>query len=234
MRWIDEEYTRRPFYGVERMTDRLRKNGWPVNPKRVRRLMRQMGLEAIYPKPRLSDPVAGHRIHPYRLEGLRIDRPNRVWATDITYIRMRHGFIYLVAIMDWYSRYVVSWEVSVSLDVSFCLAALEWALKTAQPDIFNSDQGSQFTSEKFTACLEHHGIEISMDGRGCVRDNIFVERLWRTVKYEEVYLKDYENVIEAIDSLREYFQFYNHERGHQSLGYQTPAAVYLRREKGTA
>ena len=233
MRWIDEQYTRRPFYGVERMTHWLRQSGWQVNPKRVRRLMRQMGLEAIYPKPRLSEPAPGHRIYPYRLDGLKIQRPNQVWASDITYIRMRHGFIYLVAIMDWFSRYVVAWEISISLDVSFCVAALEWALETAHPEIFNSDQGSQFTSEKFTSCLERHGIVISMDGRGCVMDNIFVERLWRTVKYEEVYLKDYADVSDAIDNLRDYFLFYNGERPHQSLGHQTPAAVYFGQQKKT-
>jgi len=227
MRSIDEQYTRRPFYGVARMTHWLRQSGRQVNPKRVRRLMRQMGLEAIYPKPRLSEPAPGHRIYPYRLDGLTIDRANQVWASDITYIRMRRGFIYLVAIMDWYSRYVVSWEVSISLDVSFCVAALEWALQTAQPEIFNSDQGSQFTSETFTGCLERHGIVISMDGRGCVMDNIFIERLWRTVKYEEVYLKEYQDIPEAVDNLRDYFLFYNGERPHQALGNQTPAAVYF-------
>ena len=231
MRKLDQQYTRTPFYGVRKLTVWLRKLGYGVNPKRVRRLMRQMGLESIYPKPRLSDPAPGHRIYPYRLRGLQIVRPNQVWATDITYIRMRQGFVYLVAILDWFSRYVVSWEVSVSLDVSFCLGALDWALRSARPEIFNSDQGSQFTSDVFTSRLETVGILISMDGRGRAIDNVFVERLWRSVKYEEVYLKDYADVPEAMDNLRTYFRFYNQERPHQSLGYRTPRAVYFGRSK---
>jgi putative transposase len=186
-----------------------------------------MGLEAIYAKPRLSAPAPGHRIYPYRLRGLPILRPDQVWGTDITYIRMRRGFAYLVAIMDWFSRYVLSWELSVTLDVSFCVTALEWALKTAQPEIFNSDQGSQFTSEQFTSILLDHQVQISMDGRGRAMDNIFVERLWRTVKYEEVYLRDYEDVPETVDRIRTYFRFYNQERIHQSLGYRTPSEVYF-------
>ena len=177
MRLLDEQYTRTPFYGVRRMTHWLENQGHRVNAKRVRRLMRQMGLEAIYPKPRLSTPAPGHRIYPYQLRGLRIDRPDMVWATDITYIRLRQGFIYLVAIMDWYSRYVLAWEVSVSMDSAFCVSALDWALRHAQPEIFNSDQGSQFTSDAFTSRLEGEGIRISMDGRGRFLDNIFVERL---------------------------------------------------------
>ena len=176
-----------------------------------------MGLEAIYPKPRLSTPAPGHRIYPYQLRGLRIDRPNMVWATDITYIRLRQGFIYLVAIMDWFSRYVLAWEVSTSMDSGFCVSALDWALTKAQPEIFNTDQGAQFTSDVFTSRLEDQGITISMDGRGRFLDNIFVERLWRTVKYEEVYLKDYLSVPEAISNLSLYFRFYNQERGHQVL-----------------
>ena len=231
MRLLDEQYTRTPFYGVRRMTYWLGKQGYGVNVKRVRRLLRQMGLEAIYPKPRLSVPGPGHRIYPYRLRGLKIDRPNQVWGSDITYIRLRQGFIYLVAILDWFSRYVVAWEVSVSLEGAFCLAALEWALKTACPEIFNSDQGAQFTSEAFTKRLEERGITISRDGRGRAMDNIFVERLWRSVKYEEVYLKDYERMSEAVTNLRNYFLFYNHERGHQALGYQTPAAIYFGKRK---
>ncbi len=227
MRLLDEQYTRAPFYGVRRMTDWLGKQGYGVNVKRVRRLMRQMGLEAIYPKPRLSLPAPGHRIYPYRLRGLKIDRPNQVWSSDITYIRLRQGFIYLVAILDWFSRYVLAWEVSVSLESAFCLAALDWALQTGCPEIFNSDQGAQFTSEVFTKRLEDCGITISMDGRGRAMDNIFVERLWRSVKYEEVYLKDYEQVPEAVRNLRNYFLFYNHERAHQALDYQTPAAIYF-------
>ena len=177
MHLLDEQYTRAPFYGVRRMTCWLGQQGYGVNRKRVRRLMRRMGLEAIYPKPRLSVPAPGHRIYPYRLRGLKIDRPNQVWGGDITYIRLRQGFIYLVAILDWFSRYVVAWEVSVSLESAFCLAALEWALKTGCPEIFNSDQGAQFTSAVFTRRLEERGITIRMDGRGRAMDNIFVERL---------------------------------------------------------
>lgn len=232
MRLLDEQYTRTPFYGARRMTYWLGQQGYGVNVKRVRRLLRQMGLEAIYPKPRLSQPGPGHRIYPYRLRGLRIDRPNQVWGSDITYIRLRQGFIYLVAIMDWFSRYVLAWEVSVTLDSAFCLAALEWALKKGSPEIFNTDQGAQFTSLDFTKRLEESGITISMDGRGRAMDNIFVERLWRSVKYEEVYLKDYEEAAEAAKNLGCYFVFYNLERPHQSLGYQTPAAIYSGKGQG--
>ena len=227
MRLLDEQYTRTPFYGVRRMSWWLGQQGYRVNVKRVRRLMREMGLEAIYPKPRLSQPGVGHRLYPYRLRELQIERPDQVWASDITYIRLRQGFIYLVAILDWFSRYVLAWEVSVSLESAFCRAALEWALKRGQPEIFNTDQGAQFTSEDFTGRLEASGITISMDGRGRAMDNIFVERLWRTVKYEEVYLNDYEQVTEAVRNLRRYFLFYNQERPHQALGYQTPAAIYF-------
>ena len=227
MRLLDEQYTRTPFYGVRRMACWLGKQGYGVNVKRVRRLLRQMGLEAIYPRPRLSVPGPGHRIYPYRLRGLKIDRPNQVWGSDITYIRLRQGFIYLVAILDWFSRYVLGWEVSTSLESAFCLAALDWALKTGCPEMFNTDQGAQFTSEDFTGRLEASGITISMDGRGRAMDNIFVERLWRTVKYEEVYLHDYEQVDDAVNNLRNYFWFYNHERPHQALGYRTPAAIYF-------
>lgn len=227
MRLLDEQYTRTPFYGIRRMTAWLRQQGETVNHKRVARLMRQMGLEAIYPKPRLSDPAGGHRIFPYLLRGVNITRPNQVWSTDITYIRMKQGFVYLVAILDWYSRYVVAWEVSVSLELNFCLTTLDWALETASPEIFNTDQGAQFTSHEFTGRLQAADIAISMDGRGRALDNIFVERLWRSVKYEEVYLKDYGTVPEAIANLSHYFWFYNHERLHQSLGYRTPAALYF-------
>jgi len=227
MRLLDEQYMRTPFYGVRRMTHYLRNRDWHINPKRVRRLMRLMGLEAVYAKPRLSRPADGHRIYPYLLRGLKIGRPDQVWATDITYIRLRGGFIYLVAIMDWFSRYVASWEVSVSLDSSFCLSALDWALSQSRPEISNSDQGAQVTSEIFTKRLEEHDIRISMDGRGWVMDNIFVERLWRTVKYEEVYLKDYHTVVEAVENLRQYFKFYNQQRPHQSLDYRTPEEVYF-------
>ena len=185
-----------------------------------------MGLEAIYPKPRLSQPGAGHQIYPYLLRGVKIARINQVWSTDITYIRLRDGFIYLVAVIDWHSRYVLSWEVSVTLETEFCLSALDRALSIGRPEIFNTDQGVQFTSQDFTGRLKEREIRISMDGRGRALDNIFVERLWRTVKYEEVYLHDYESVPEAIAQLKKYFVFYNRERLHQSLNYQTPEAVY--------
>jgi putative transposase len=230
MRLIDEQYTRTPFYGIRRMTAWLRSQGQSVNHKRVSRLMRLMGIEAIYPKKRLSLADSRHKKYPYLLRGLTIDRPNQVWATDITYIRMRHGFVYLMAILDWFSRYVVGWAVSITLDVEFCVEALSEALIHSKPEIFNSDQGSQFTSKSFTGVLEAHGITISMDGRGRAFDNIFVERLWRSVKYEEVYLKEYASVREAVRNLGEYLRFYNRERPHQSLGYQTPYQVYAPEE----
>ncbi len=202
MRLLDEQYTRTPFYGVRKMVWWLDEQGYLVNPKRVRRLMRLMGLEAIYPKPRLSLPAPGHKIYPYLLRDLTISRPDQAWCSDITYIRLRGGFIFLVAVMDWFSRYVLAWEVSVSLETSFCVSALNWALERGCPDIFNTDQGSQFTSHDFTGRLEDRGIDISMDGRGRVMDNIFIERLWRTVKYEEIYLKDYLDVPEAMANLK--------------------------------
>jgi putative transposase len=229
MRLLDEQYTRTPFYGIPRMTAWLQSCGYPVNHKRVARLMRLMGIEALYPKPRLRQSAVGHRIYPYLLHDVVIARPNQVWCTDITYIRLLQGFVYLVAIMDWYSRYVVSWEISNTLDVSFCLAALERALSRAQPEIFNSDQGVQFTSHVFTARLAEAGIRISMDGRGRVFDNIFIERLWRTVKYEHVYLNDYAGGPAVVQGLHDYFRFYNHARLHQALNYQTPAVVYDQR-----
>lgn len=229
MNLIDEQYTRTPFYGVPRMTAWLRRQGYGVNHKRIRRLMRLMDLEAIYPKPRLSIPSKENKIYPYLLNGVSIDRPDQVWGTDITYIRLAHGFMYLVAIMDWFSRYVLSWELSNTLETNFCLKALEGALMLSQPEIFNSDQGSQFTSLEFTDRLQTNGITISMDGRGRVFDNIFVERLWRTVKYEEVYLNHYQTVSEARLGLTKYFQFYNTERLHSSLEYRTPEEVYFRK-----
>ena len=229
MRLIDEQYTRTPFYGIRRMTFALQGRGHCVNHKRVQRLMRQMGIEAIHPKPKLSQRNEEHKIYPYLLRGLEIDQPNQVWATDITYIRMHRGFVYLVAIMDWFSRYVLSWSVSVTMDVHFCLEAIEKALSQGKPGIFNSDQGSQFTSREFTGLLLGAGIRISMDGRGRVFDNIFIERLWRSLKYEEVYLKEYENVLSCIEGLRAYFRFYNDERPHQALGYKTPKEVYFAR-----
>ena len=230
MNLLDEQYTKTPFYGVRKMTAWLNEvKQESVNVKRIRRLLRLMGLEAIYQKPRLSQAAAGHRIYPYLLRGMKIERVNQVWSTDITYIRLQGGFVYLVAVIDWYSRYVLSWEVSTTLETAFCVSALERALTLGQPEIFNTDQGAQFTSQAFTQVLQARDIAISMEGRGRALDNIFVERLWRSVKYEEVYLHEYENVPQAITGLGKYFPFYNHERLHQSLGYKTPAMVYQTR-----
>ncbi len=226
MKLIDRIYTKHPFFGVPKITETLNKTGHKVNPKRIERLMRMMGLAAICPKKRTSIPDKDARKYPYLLGNLSIERPNQVWATDITYIRMRRGFAYLVAVMDWFSRYVISWRLSVFMDVEFCIEALDAALARARPEIFNSDQGSQFTSEAFTARLAAKGVAISMDGRGRYRDNIYIERLWRSVKYEEVYLKDYSDVWEAQSQLAAYFQFYNNRRPHQALAYRTPAQVY--------
>lgn len=230
MKLIDQQYTQRPFYGIRKMTEWLQTNGERVNHKRVARLMRQMGIEAIYPRPRTTIPADNVRRYPYLLKEVTINAPNQVWSTDITYIRLQTGFIYLVAVIDWYSRYVLSWEVSNTLDMQFCIDALEKALRVGHPQIFNTDQGSQFTSPAFTDILEHERIQISQDGKGRAFDNIFVERLWRTVKYEEVYLKDYANLTEAYHSLKDYFVFYNQERFHQSLGYKTPAAIHFDKE----
>ncbi len=227
MRLLDEQYTRAPFYGVRRMTAWLRTQGWEVNHKRVARLMRLMGLQAIYPKRKRRVLAPGHRIYPYLLRDVPIERVNQVWSTDITYVRMRGGWVYLVAVIDWFSRYVLSWEVSVTQEVDFCLSALDWALRRGRPEIFNTDQGSQFTSGDFTGRLLEAEVRISMDGRGRALDNVFVERLWRTVKYEEVYLKEYETVPDAIGHLGAYFEFYNRERLHQSLQYRTPEQVWL-------
>lgn len=226
LRLLDEQYTRTPFYGVRRMTAWLHEQGYAVNQKRVRRLLRMLGVEAIYPKPRLSQANPEHRVYPYRLRGVPILRPNQVWSTDITYVRLRQGFVYLTAVMDWFSRYVLSWELSNTLDGEFCRAALEQALRRGRPEIFNTDQGSQFTSPAFTGILEEAKITISMDGRGRCLDNVFVERLWRSVKYEEVYLKEYGDVPEARRNLSAYFRFYNEERLHQALDYQAPATVW--------
>ena len=231
MKLIDEQYTRRPFYGTRRMTAWLRHQGYKVNRKRVQRLMRLMGIEAIYPKKKLSKTAEGNRKYPYLLRDLVVEGPDHVWCVDITYIRMLRGFLYLSAIMDWYSRYVLSWEISNTLEVGFCLEALEKALRISKPQIFNSDQGSQFTSKEFTGRLEDAGIQVSMDDRGRVFDNIFIERLWRTLKYEEVYLHSYETVREAKESIERYFSFYNRERLHESLGYKTPEEVYLSTDK---
>ncbi len=226
MRLLDEQYTRTPFYGSRKMTAWLATVGHAVNRKRVSRLMELLGLEAVYPKPKLSQPGEGHRIYPYLLRGVTVERVNQVWSTDITYIRMARGFVYLAAVMDWFSRFVLSWSLSLTLEVEFCVEALKRALRRGRPEIFNSDQGSQFTSEKFTGELAGRQIAISMDGRGRCLDNIFVERLWRSLKYEEVYLKDYASVTEARAGIAGYFQFYNYERLHQSLDYRTPAAIY--------
>jgi putative transposase len=224
---IDETYTQRPFYGVRKMAAHLRRSGEAVNPKRVRRLMRQMGLEAIYPKKRLSLAAEGHKRYPYLLRALSIERPGQVWCADITYLRLRRGFLYLAAVMDWHSRYVLSWELSGSLEADFCLQALQEALRQGTPEIFNTDQGVQFTCEAFTGALEAKGVRISMDGRGRFYDNIFVERLWRTVKYEEVFLRDYADAVEARQGLTAYFRFYNELRPHQALDYRTPAQAYF-------
>jgi putative transposase len=229
MRYLDEEYTAHPFYGSRRMTAVLRRAGYAVNRTRVMRLMGQMGLVAIYPKPALSRPDADHRLYPYLLRGVTIAGPDHVWSTDITYIRLLTGFVYLAAILDWYSRKVLAWRLSNTLETSFCLACLDDALRVGQPLIFNSDQGVQFTSIAFTSRLAQAGIRISMDGRGRAHDNIFVERLWRSVKYEEVYPNGYQTMEEAYHGLHRYFEFYNYQRPHQALDYRTPAEVYADR-----
>jgi len=226
MKLMDQQYLATPFYGSRRMRVWLGRQGYSVNRKRVRRLMRTMGLQAIYRRPRTSQPVSGHKVYPYLLGGMEITRPNQVWAADITYIPMAKGFLYLVAIMDWYSRHVVAWRLSNTMDADFCVEALEKALGKGPPEVFNTDQGSQFTGEGFTGILERHGVKISMDGKGRYSDNIFVERLWRTVKYEEVYLKAYTDGRQAKDDLDAYFLFYNTQRPHQALGYRTPAEVF--------
>jgi len=226
MRLIDEEYTRRPFYGSRRMAQWLRGRGCAVNRKRVARLMAALGLQAVYPKPRLSQPGVGHQIYPYLLKGMAVRRVNQVWSADITYIRMAQGFVYLVAVIDWCSRFVLGWAVSVSLEVDFCVRALRQALRRGRPEIFNTDQGVQFTCEQFTGELVQRGIAISMDGRGRALDNIFIERLWRSLKYEEVYLRDYTGVVQARRGIANWLRFYNHQRQHQSLDYRTPAAVF--------
>lgn len=227
MRRIDEMHLNRSFYGSRRIRDWLQDEGYEINRKRVQRLMRQMGIRALYPKPRTSKPGKGHKIYPYLLRDRVIDRLNQVWATDISYIPMAKGFVYLVAVIDWYSRKVLSWRLSNSMDTDFCIDALEEALsRYGHPEIFNTDQGAQFTSEAFTDVLKEAGIDISMDGKGRWIDNVFIERLWRSVKYEEVYLKAYETVAEARTGIGTYFQFYNSERRHQSMNRQTPDQVY--------
>ena len=226
MRLLDEQYIRTPCYGSRRMTVWLQQQGYRVNRKRVQRLLQVMGLVGVAPDPGTSQAHPAHPVYPYLLRELVIERPHQVWCSDITYVPMPVGFMYLMVIMDWFSRYVLTWELSNSLELGFCLVALERALARHRPEIFNSDQGAQFTSPAFTTRLEQAQVQISMDGRGRTFDNIFVERLWRTVKYEEIYLKTYPTVPELYQGLRDYFEFYNQARPHQGLNYQTPTAVY--------
>jgi putative transposase len=227
MRLIDEQYIETPFFGVPRMTDWLRDTGHAVNHKRVERLMQIMGLQSVLPRRRTSVSCPDHKVYPYLLRGLAIERPNQVWSADITYIRMRRGFAYLVAVMDWFSRYVLAWAVSVTMDSLFCVDALERALRHGPPEISNTDQGSQFTGAEYTGVLDRNGVRISMDGRGRVFDNIMIERLWRTVKYEHVYLHDHGTVPELVTGLGQYLTYYNTRRRHQSHGYRTPAQIYF-------
>jgi putative transposase len=226
MELIDRQYTAHPFYGSRRMTAWLRTQGHGVNRKRVQRLLGVMGLEAIHPRPRRRGDGRGHRVFPYLLRGVAVERPDQVWSADITYLPLAGGFMYLAATIDWFSRYVVAWRLSNTLDGAFCRDMLDEALGRGRPEVFNTDQGVQFTAEAFTGRLERAGAAVSMDGRGRAADNAFVERLWRTVKYEDVYLRCYETVPELERGLAAYFGFYNHERLHQSLGYKAPADVY--------
>lgn len=226
MRVMDEVFTKHPYYGARRLSDELRARGIPACRAHVSRLMRVMGIEAVYPKPHLSLSDKGNRVFPYLLRGVRAQRPNHVWSSDITYIRLHSGFCYLTAVMDWYSRYVLSWELSLSLDSQFCVEAMRMALLHGEPEIFNSDQGCQYTSRDFQSVFDGTSVHLSMDGRGRAYDNILNERLWRTVKYEEVFLKDYATLFDARDNLGEYLEFYNTGRRHSSLGRKTPSAVY--------
>ena len=236
MALMDRQYLKTPFYGSRKMKAWLLQQGYLVSRKRVRRLMRLMGLEAIYRRPNTSKPAPGHRIFPYLLKGVEVNRVDQVWAADITYIPMAKGFLYLAAIMDWHSRHVLAWKLSNTMDTSFCVAALEEALGKGRPEIFNTDQGSQFTSEAFTQTLQEQRVQVSMDGKGRYLDNIFAERLWRSIKYEEVYLKAYQTVAEARTGINAYLEFYNRQRPHQALGYRTPAEVYQhgQEERGAA
>ena len=226
MRQIDKQYLKTPFYGVRRMTVILRRQGYEVNHKRIVRLMRTMGLQTLFPRKNLSQPAQGHQIYPYLLRNMKIDHINQVWSTDITYVPMTQGFMYLVAIIDWFSRYVLTWQLSNTLDGAFCLATLKQALTNGQPEIFNTDQGAQFTAHDFTQCLLDADVKISMDGKGRALDNIFVERLWRTVKYEHLYIKEFNNLKEARKSLSIWFDWHNQERFHQNLANLTPDEVY--------
>lgn len=226
MRLLDEIFTKHPYYGARRLADELRDRGLPACRSHVSRLMRVMGIEAVYPKPHLSLSDKENRVFPYLLRGVKIIRPDQVWCTDITYIRLRSGFCYLTAIMDWYSRYILSWELSLSLDSWFCVEALKTALSRSEPEIFNSDQGCQYTSRTFQSVFEGTTVRLSMDGKGRAYDNIMIERLWRTVKYEEVFLKDYSTLFDARENLGEYLEFYNSGRRHSSLGRKTPSSVY--------
>jgi putative transposase len=227
MNQIDRIYTRRPFYGILKITAELRRQGELINHKRVERMMRLMGIQALQPKRNLSKRKKDHLVYPYLLRDVNITKSNQVWSTDITYIPMHRSFVYLVAIMDWFSRYVLSWDISNTLDVHFCLNALDKALRQGKPEIFNTDQGSQFTSKDYTEKILGNNIKLSMDSKGRALDNIFIERLWRNLKYEEIYLNDYETVSEVILAIEKYFNFYNFERIHQSLNYKTPAEIYL-------
>lgn len=226
MNKIDELYTKYPFYGSPRICESLKRLGYKINIKRIKRLMEIMGITAIYPGPNTSKRNMDHRVYPYLLRGLQIKNPNHVWSADITYIRMNRGFMYLMAIIDWYSRYVIAWELSNTLDGGFCREALLRALKSGNPDIFNTDQGVQFTDKAFTGILNSNNVQISMDSVGRATDNVFVERLWRSVKYEDIYIKGYENVRDLLSGLKDYFDFFNNERIHQSLGYKTPGEIY--------
>lgn len=229
MRLLDEEYLRHPFFGSRKMVLFLKREGHRVNRKKVQRLLRKMGLQAVGPRPRTSVPAPGHKVYPYLLRGLAITRPNQVWCSDITYVPLRGGYLYLVAVMDWFSRHVLSWRLSNSLEAEFCREALDEALDHGRPEIFNTDQGAQFTSRVFVDRLEERAIAVSMDGRGRARDNIFIERLWRTVKYEDIYLKEYASGADCHRGLHSYFKFYSHERPHQALDYRTPYEVHCSR-----
>lgn len=226
MRLIDEQYLTTPFFGSRRMVDHLVREGHSVNRKRVQRLMRTMGLEGLFPGRKTTIPAPEHKVYPYLLRGLTIDRPDQVWCSDITYVPVRHGYLYLVAVMDWYSRHVLAWQLSNTLESTFCIEAVTAALARGRPQIFNTDQGSQFTSEAFTSLLSEHRVAISMDGRGRAMDNVFIERLWRSVKYEDIYLKDYTNGADVNEGLTQWFDLYTYRRPHQGLNSRTPFEVY--------